>query len=320
MNELKEYLKSALGVETKIQPLNTDKLKKLPLYIASEYTIQLIELYHRDFLLVDVKNDFTTDTLKKHLETIRAAFDTNTIAVLTQLEAYKRIRLIEKKIPFIIPGKQMYLPDLLIDLKEFGNKPKELPVAMRPATQFLLLYHLQVEPLEGINLKGIAEKLGYDAATITRVAYYLHNIGLCTLEGMKDKSLHFNKDRRELWIEAEPLMNNPVKKMQYYSGWVADQNLCRANNNALAHYSDLNDDIIEYYAVRPGYTQLMGGVNLKKTAPQEGNICIEEWKYNPCLLTKTEFVDPLSIYLCFRNKPDERIEMALEQIIEQFEW
>nr|NQU93751.1 hypothetical protein [Bacteroidota bacterium] len=320
MNELKKYFKSALGVEPEIQPLKADKLKALPLYITSEYTIQLIKLYRYDFLLVNVKNDFTTDSLKKHLETIRNVFDTKTIAVIAQLEAFKRTRLIEKKIPFIIPGKQMYLPDLLIDLKEFGNKPKELPVAMRPATQFLLLYHLQVDPLEGINLKKIAEKLGYDAATITRAVYYLHNMGLCTLEGMKDKSVHFNKSRRELWEEAEPLMKNPVKKTQYYSGWVADENLYRANNNALAHYSDLNDDVIEYYAVRPGYTQLMGGANLKKTALLEGNICVEEWKYDPFLLTKNGFVDPLSLYLCFRNKPDERIEMALEQIMEQFVW
>ncbi|MCK4920493.1 MAG: hypothetical protein KAS71_05565 [Bacteroidales bacterium] len=320
MNELKIYLKSTLGIEPEIQPLKTDKLKALPLYITGEYTVQRITLFHRDFLLVGVKNDFTTDRLRKHLETIRAAFNTNTIAVITKLEAYKRLRLIEKKIPFIIPGKQMYLPDLLIDLKEFGNKPKELPAAMRPATQFLLMYHLQVEPLEGINLKGIAEKLGYDAATITRAVYYLHNTDICTLEGAKDKTLHFNKSKRELWEQVELLMNNPVKKIHYYSGWVADNNMYRSNNNALAHYSDLNDDVIEYYAVKPGYTRIIGGANLKKTALLEGNICIEEWKYNPFLLAKNGFVDSLSLYLCFRNKPDERIEMALEQIIENIKW
>lgn len=320
MDELKKYFKSALGVEPKIQPLKANKLNALPLYITGEYTIQLINIYRHDFLLVNVKNDFTTDRLRKHLNTISAAFNTNAIAVIAQLVAYKRLRLIEKKIPFIIPGKQMYLPDLLIDLKDFGNKPKELPVAMRPATQLLLLYHLQVEPLEGINLKGIAEKLGYDAATITRSVYYLHNIGLCTLEGVKDKSLHFNKNKRELWEKAEPLMKNPVKKTQYFSGWVSDGNMYKSNNNALAHYSDLNDDVIEYYAVRPGYTRLIGGANLKTTAMLEGNICIEDWKYNPWLLAKDEFIDPLSLYLCFRNKPDERIEMALEQIIEQFIW
>jgi hypothetical protein len=320
MNDVKKYLKDALGVEPEINPLKAEKLKILPVYITSEYSIQRIKLYHQDLLLVFVKNNFTTDRLRKHLDTIKDAFNTNTVAVISQLEAYKRLRLIEKKVSFIIPGKQMYLPDLLIDLKEFGIKPKKQPQAMQPATQLLLLYHMQVEQMEGINLKGIAKKLWYDAATITRAAYYLHNIGLCTLQGLKDKSLHFECTNEELWEKAEPMMNNPVKKTLYYSGWINDDNLYKSNINALAKYSDLNDDVIEYYAVKPGYTRLMGGVNLKNTGPLEGNICIEEWKYNPYLLTKTEFVDPLSLYLCFRNKPDERIEMALEQIIKNIVW
>jgi len=271
-------------------------------------------------LLVDVKNDFTTGRLRKHLDTIGTILDAKTIAVITQLEAYKRIRLIEKQIPFIIPGKQMYLPDLLIDLKELGNKPKGLPATMRPATQFLLLYHLQVETLEGINLKGVAEKLGYDAATITRAVHYLHHAGLCTLEGTKEKSLHFKENNRELWGKAEPLMNNPVKKIQYYNGWIDDGNLYKTNDNALAHYSDLNDDAIKYYAVRQGYIHFIEGAYCKKTAPFEGNICIEEWRYNPSLLAQNGFVDPLSLYLCFRNNPDERVQMALEQIKEKFIW
>ena len=320
MNELKKYLKSTLGIEPKIKTLKADKLKKLPLYITHGYTIHYIELFQRDFLLVIVGFEFITNRLKKHLKIIRDAFEINTIAVIPQLEAYSRARLIEKKIPFIIPGKQMYLPDLLIDLKEYGNKPKEIPKIMRPATQFLLLYHLQVKSLEGINLKGIAGILDYDAATITRAVYYLHSVGLCTLKGTKDKLLHFNKTNRELWEEAEPLMQIPIKKTTYYNGWVDDDNMFKSNNNALAHYTDLNDDIIEYYAVKPGYTKLIESVNLKKTAIHEGNVCIEEWKYDPYLLTKSNFVDPLSIYLCFRNEHDERIEMALEQIIEQLAW
>ena len=44
MDELKKYLKSALGIETEVKPLKTDRLKKLPLYISSEYEIQLIRV------------------------------------------------------------------------------------------------------------------------------------------------------------------------------------------------------------------------------------------------------------------------------------
>jgi len=45
------------------------------------------------------------------------------------------------------------------------------------------------------------------------------------------------------------------------------------------------------------------------------------WKYNPELLigellSSASVVDPLSLYLSVQDKKDERIEMALEQILE----
>ncbi len=320
MNEVKKYLKDALGVDAEITTLTNDKLRTLPVYITSEYNIQLIKLFNQKFLLVLVKNDFTTERLRKHLDTIRVAFNINTIAVIGQVEAYKRLRLIEKKIPFIIPGKQMYLPDLLIDLKEYVSIPREHPLAMPPATQLLILYHLQIGDLEGINLKGIAEKLFYDAATITRAAFYMQNAGLCRIEGTKEKYLKFEKAKLDLWNIAEPEMTTPINKTQYYSGYTLDQNLRKTNINALAYYTDLNDEQVEFFAMRPGYIRFIGGVNLKPVDPMEGNICTEEWKYDPALLTKTEYVDPLSLYLCFRENKNERIEMALEKLLEQIQW
>ena len=320
MNDLLKYLKDALGVEAEINPVKSERLKALPIYLTDAYSFHIIKLYRQDILLVYVNNGFTTDSLRKHIDTIRAKFEMITVAVINQLEAYKRIRLIEKKVPFIIPGKQMYLPDLLIDLKEYGLTPRKQVQTMQPATQLLLLYHLQVGSLEGINLKGIAEKLLYNGMTITRAAFYLHNMGLCTLQGTKDKFLQFKSKNRELWEKVEPLMSNPIKSTQYYSGGVLEENLYRTNNNALAYYTNLNDDVVDYFAVRPGYMRFLGGANLQKTGLLEGNICIEEWKYDPALLTKGKYIDPLSLYLCFRKNPDERIEMALEQIIMNIKW
>ena len=116
------------------------------------------------------------------------------------------------------------------------------------------------------------------------------------------------------------MVTNPVKKSIYYTGWVNDKNLYKTNINALAHYSDINDDVIEYYAVKPGYTKFIEGANLKNFEQNEGNICIEEWKYDPGLLAKDGIVDPLSLYLSLKDIQDERIEIALEQIIEKYIW
>jgi hypothetical protein len=320
MEDLKKYIKSTLGADIEYTTLTPVKLKILPAFLADEYDYLLIKLYRKDILLVKVLGSISSDKLKKHLEIIKNTFNLITVAVINQLESYTRVRLIEKRIPFIIPGKQMYLPDLLIDLKEFGNKPIEPSLTMQPAAQKLLLYHLQKETLEGINFKGISEKLYYNAMAVTRAAYYLHNSGICTLEGTKDKFLHFNYGKKELWGKMEPLMSSPIKKTNYYTGYIHSQNIYKSNLNALSFYTDLNDDAIEYYATNTITIKHIKGVNIKPASIAEANIHIEEWKYDPFHLADNYYVDPLSLYLCLRNHPDERIEIALTQLIEKIKW
>lgn len=320
VSEVKKYLKDALGIDVKITQVKTHGLNALPLYLTNEYDIHKIELYQHNFLLVLVKNDFTAENLRKHLEILGNAFDTVPIAVTGQIEAYKRSRLIEKKIPFIIPGRQMYLPDLLIDIKEYFNVPRGRTEVMRPAMQLMLLYHIQVQSLEGISLKVIAKRLGYDAATVTRAAAYFQSTGLCRTEGTKEKQLKFEKSKRELWEMAEPWMSTPVSKTRFYTGNILNLNLKKANSNALAHYTDINDEPVDYFAMPRGYGKFLDG-SVNKTADQrEGNFCLEEWKYDPVLLTTTDFVDPLSLYLCFRESRNERIEIARDKLIGQVQW
>jgi hypothetical protein len=322
MDEVVNYINEVLGIRVTYKKVALEKIKNLPFFLAKGYDFGEIRLYNQKIVLLIVKDDFTTEVLRTHLTKIQSVLGAVVVAVIPQVDAYKRFRLIEKKVPFIMPGKQMYMPDLLISLKEYGNKVEEdkQPEFMQPAAQLLLLYHLQIEPLEGLNLGMIANKLHYNPMTITRAAFYFHNTGLCKIEGTKEKFLKFIKAKRELWNIAEPKMTNPVNKTQFYTGYTLDKNLKKTNINALAHYTDLNDEQVEFFAMRPGYGKLIGGANLKPIDPLEGNICIEEWKYDPELLTKTEFVDPLSLYLCFRENKNERIEMALEKLIEQIQW
>lgn len=316
MNDVKKYILETLGVTIELKDANPNKLKGLPFFMVNTYKFKKATLFDRDIILMFIQDEFTADKLRKHIDLAQEAFNKIVIAVIEPIEAYNRLRLVEKKVPFIIPGKQMYIPHLLIDFKEYAATKSEMPTKMQPAAQCLLLYHLQVESLEGINFKNISEKLYYGQMTITRAAHFLDNAGICKIEGTKKKYLHFEKSNRELWDATKDLMINPVKKSNYYTGWVGGENVYKTNINALAHYSDLNDEVLEYYAVRPGYVKFIEGANLKKINSLEGNVFIEEWLYDPGLLTKGEFVDPLSLYLCFRDNQDERIQMALEQIIE----
>ena len=173
MKGLKRYINETLGINIEVKDINPNKLNKLPFFITNSYKFKRIRLYGRNVILMFVSIEFTVDKVNKHLALIKDAFDTIVVAILNPVEAYIRSRLVEKKVPFIIPGKQMYMPDLLIDFKEFAVK-SEMPANMQPAAQCLLLYHIQVESIEEINFKTISEKLHYSQMTITRAAHFLH--------------------------------------------------------------------------------------------------------------------------------------------------
>jgi len=320
MESLKKYIESTLGINVEITPIAKDRMKGLPYFIESNYNLFSIVMFDRELVLVELKENVPAGRLSKHLDIIGQSFHLLSVAVMQPIEAYNRLRLIEKKVPFIIAGKQMFMPQLFIDLKEFGVHVTEKQETMQPAAQVLLLFHLQVESLEGFNLKTIAEKLEYNSATITRAVKYLLSINLCELHGTKDKYLHFNSSKHELWTKTESFMFNPIKKTTYFSGALNDIGLRKTNINALSDYSDLNPATMIYYAAKPGYIQQLRNENPTQTGQMEGDICIEEWKYSPEKLSNSETVDRLSLYLCLKESKDERVQDALEQLIEKIVW
>ena len=52
----------------------------------------------------------------------------------------------------------------------------------------------------------------------------------------------------------------------------------------------------------------------------EGSFALEIWNYAPILLAKGDAVDRLSLYLSMKDHADERIQIALENLIEDMPW
>jgi hypothetical protein len=60
---------------------------------------------------------------------------------------------------------------------------------------------------------------------------------------------------------------------------------------------------------------------LVNSNPSEGKYALEVWKYRPLTVNeKPDVVDPLSLFLSMRNRADERIEIALDQLLKDWVW
>ena len=317
------YIQKTLGADIKITKSNKDVLNKLPLYINSTYDIWNTIIFDKAVLLL-VKNTqehLTPLQYQKHKEQAEKKTGRLIVFILSDMKAYDRNRLIQKKINFIIEDKQIFIPQLLIDLKDYLPKAKIIPEYLQPAAQLIILYHIQRKQLGGFTYKDLANILDYSYLTITRAVDNLVKLDLCKTEGNKEKILVFKAKKRELWGKALPYMKPPIKKTLFINDELPKDLVCISDINALAFYSDLNNDRHKHYAINhKEFIKLEKEGFIKETSQYDGDYKIELWRYNPNTLTEIKYVDPLSLYLCFRNDPDERIEMALEQIIEQLAW
>jgi len=317
-----DYIKEVFGLDLNITEIPKVQINALPFYIANEYNFWKGNLMDRNIVFAkrNTTEHFTPVQYKKQLELLERQFNNPVVFILPDIEAYKRNRLVQKRINFIIANKQVFIPGLFIDLKEYALKAQKQEY-LKPVAQCLILYHLQKEPLNHFTYKQLANVLQYPYLTITRAVENIQALNLCTIEGAKEKTICFETGNAELWEKAQAFMKNPVVRKVFTDGEIDDKLFFRSNINALAFYTYLNDEKQIYLAVHQDtFRKLMKEGIIKSLSDYDGKYCIEIWKYTPAILANNQFVDPLSVYLEFKDNTDERVQLALKTIIRQQKW
>lgn len=333
MNELKKYIKEILNIDIAPIPINPIGLATLPFYLLERYEFYEAAIQGRPIILSKLleEDEISIVQLVRHQDLLERVAGKKIIFVFNSLPAIMRKRLIEKKVNFIVPGKQLYIPDLLMDLREtFGRQGSQKAASkLIPTAQFLLLFHIlhRKSTIERFSFKELAGKLGYTPMAIGNAAENLTKHQLISVEGTKEKRIHFRLSRFELWnsIERQDLWINPVVK-RIFVDKRPDPAALKCNASALPEYTDMNPGRQEYYAIeKTSFYALQRNNALHNTNEYDGKYCLELWKYNPLRLvdemhTNENVVDPLSLYLSLKDEQDERVEMALTQIIGKYIW
>ena len=112
-------------------------------------------------------------------------------------------------------------------------------------------------------------------------------------------------------------MQSPVKKPVWVFDFNPTQDSIISSYNALAEYSTLSKEDQNVYAIdQNSYLRKVKEQAIIENIYQEGDQRLEVWNYDPALLAKDEYVDPFSLYLIFQDNPDERVQIALEDMME----
>jgi hypothetical protein len=322
---LKSYLETISGISPALHPL---EVAHLPLYLRHWYSFFSVELFGRPWSLAmeDEPCDIgSAGEYEKQAQTLLPGLKSPVVFVLPALPSNTRNRMVQKGIPFIVPGNQAFLPGALVDLREHFPKPRgKSRDSLSPTAQLTLLYHLEREPLTGLPLNSIAKKLHCSAMMLSKVKDELEEAEICEVERIgRSMALKFPAANRGLWDLAQARLSSPVKKTRWVR-WMREPGYpaLLSGISALSRRTMLADDRLPTYALGPRMleTSLEQGTMTGCPDAEQANVKIEVWSYEPKLLGDNEIVDPLSLYLSLRHDADERVQQQLERLMKAVPW
>lgn len=320
-SKIQNYLKETLGID--VEPAPWTSSRRLPLFLRTDYSHYTIRLEDTEFLIVfDQDTERSAATVQKHFTKIREKWDGEVIYSRIQISSLDRKRLIERKIPFIIPGNQMYLPMLGIDLREYFRQLHDDVDKFSPATSATLLLLFNENDSREYEASELADKLSYSTMTMSRSLNELLNsdLNVVTVEG-RTRKLKIMGSRKELWNKSQKYLESPVKQTNFVQAEINAPKI-QSGLNALSKYSMLVATPPPMFAMTQDQWKTLESrddVTIAKRTDARST-GIEVWSYDPALFAQDNCVDRFSLYLAFRDDRDERTEQSLEEMMEAVKW
>jgi len=317
--QLKDYLNKILGIENlKIAKI---ELSSIPFILTDLYTFYSVGILNQKLILfAHTQNDnIVPGTINKHIEIIKQKVNIDVVFLCRQMSSYTRRDFIKYKIPFIVPGNQMYIPMLGLDLREHFRQNKTLSAELTPAAQALLLYFIKDSVDIPLTASRISEKLGYACMTVIRAITEITTKGLGKdYKDGKKRYIKFEQKGKYLWDYAFKYLKSPVKKEINLNNVPDGVTYYKAGLNALAKYSMIAAPRNKTLAVsKEDWLKLKNKVEVLENI---GEYKLQIWAYSPALYATNGTVDELSLYLSLMDVEDERVEQSLKKMMENYKW
>ena len=316
--QVKNYL-AKLGVSIIVGD-HIDLRTMLPLNIASRYDAIQSKIAGEEYILLFPKSEnITPDDIALHNAAVGKALLACPIFALPRLDKEFASSLKAKKIPYLVPSRQVFIPPSIIleSDRAYADDEKPLGAHLTPWTQVVLLDCLLHDQLPGaVQFSTLRSRLKITPVNLSRAARELERRGLArTIHPGRDAEIEFSFDKRRIWEKASPVFVSPVR----YSIRIKTKidSHIKSGISALAEIADIVDDPFRTYAIPAKDAKK---IPTTKMLRYDGDI-VEAWRYDPRLLNEgKDTVDTLSLCIALKNSNDPRIQIAIEKLLEKTLW
>ena len=316
---MKEFLEKSLQ-QNVIMTENKEVYKKLPLAYRGRYNIFTVEMNGVLWMGIHPKENVGLVMLRRDRAGVEKMTGLNCAIFLDRTTFYIKEKMMEEGIPFVIDGKQVFLPFIGYLLSK--ENERELPPVhlISFLTQKMLLIAIY-ERWNEVRVSGAAKRLEVSTKSASRCFDELEYLNVNVL-GMKGKSRVINipDDREQLWQQIESVLRNPVIRRFILR---KDMKLeKKAGLSALCEYSLLSDNAYPTYAVTKKELKASGVKEEKQASELEEIGCVVlEVGYFTDFLGKG-LQDPLSVVLSLteEEQEEERVDISINEMLEEYVW
>ena len=183
---LNRYIEETLGesIEWRTGPTTSG----LPLYLKMSFHMSRGQLMGSEciFLFVEKEQDLSVITLEKRVATLRKRISLPFVLVFEELPGRTTERLVKRRIPFVVIGRQIFLPHLLMHLRKeptriysvYETKP------LSPTGETILIGQLLDGRFESKSGAEVAKIMNDSAMMASKAIRELEERGLCKLRNV----------------------------------------------------------------------------------------------------------------------------------------
>lgn len=316
---MKDYIEKCLKRTVTIEK-NLKLYQKLPLKYMGTYELFSVYQDGIEWIIAQPKNNVRLNVLRHDQKQIEKITGTNCALYFRKLSHYTKEMLLTEGIPFIVEGKQMYLPFigmLLADNNERRLKPVH---TISFLTQKLLLCALY-EKWNQMSVTRIAERLEVTKMSISRCMDEIEYLDIDVLDTSgKTRKISVGEDIKSIWENIKPILRNPVITKFQLADDIGLEN--KAGISALCEYSLLSDNVYPTYAITKKELNDSNVKSYRQISIGEEIGCeVFEVGYFINYLDK-KLQDPLSVILSLTETDleDERIQICIDEMLEEYVW
>lgn len=316
---MKEYLEKVLRQTVTIED---DKLipDKLPLAFKGRYDIYKVETNGVLWMAIHPKAEAGLVMLRKDRAKVEKQSGLNCALFLDQATFYMKEKMIEEGIPFVLNGKQVYLP--FIGYLLANGYDRELPPVYQISflTQKMLLMAMYGK-WKDVKAAEAAQRMEISRMSASRCFDELEylNIPVLSMKG-KSRVITVPENLKTLWNEINSKLRSPVIRKFILKEDIGCTK--KAGISALCEYSLLSDNPYPTYAVAK---KEMSDLVIKSLRQVELTDDVG------CVILELGYLidfdgkgaqDPLSVALSVTEaeKEDERVGISIDEMLKEYVW